>query len=77
MTAHKDGTAVEIECDTPGCVSAYHGVGSSFAHAFGEVYDEAKERGWRAFQKDGRWQHACPGCMAKRAARMREGRGER
>jgi len=30
---------------------------------FGEVWNDLKEEGWRAYQEDGEWKHKCPDCF--------------
>ena len=32
---------------------------------FRESWEMLKSDGWRAFQKDGDWQHRCPDCVGK------------
>lgn len=60
MTHERDGrgdeATHEFSCDYPGCNETYVGDGD-----FRDVWDEARDDGWRCFENDGgEFEHRCP-----------------
>jgi hypothetical protein len=59
MASWTEGQLVTFECDN--CGEEYAAAGE-----WKDVWESAKEDGWRAFKDGDDWQHKCPGCLNRR-----------
>ena len=61
MSHEVEGQLVTFYCDVTGCEATFSAAGS-----FKDVWEAAKQDGWRCFKNDeDEWEHRCPECRGR------------